>query len=81
MLDAQFALGRLPWLFVIGSASAFTYKTRAVDLRQIGSELGVRYALTGSVRKESNRVRIAVQLTDTSRGGQALGRPFRGRAR
>jgi TolB-like protein len=76
--DITIALGRLPWLFVIGSASAFTYKTRAVDLRQIGSELGVRYALTGSVRKESNRVRIAVQLTDTSRGGHVWADRFEG---
>jgi TolB-like protein/DNA-binding CsgD family transcriptional regulator len=68
--DITIALGRLPWLFVIGSASAFTYKNRAVDLRQIGSDLGVRYLLMGSVRKEGSRVRITVQLTDTAHGGQ-----------
>jgi TolB-like protein/tetratricopeptide (TPR) repeat protein len=67
--DITIALGRLPWLFVIGSASAFTYKNRAVDVRQIGSELGVRYALKGSVRKESNRVRITCELSETSHGG------------
>jgi TolB-like protein/tetratricopeptide (TPR) repeat protein len=68
--DITIALGRLPWLFVIGSASAFTYKGRAVDVRQIGSELGVRYALKGSVRKESNRVRITCHLAETSHGRQ-----------
>jgi TolB-like protein len=76
--DITIALGRLPWLFVIGSASAFTYKHRAVDLRQIGAELGVRYALMGSVRKEARRVRIAVQLTDTARGGQVWADRFEG---
>jgi len=68
--DITIALGHVPWLFVIGSASAFTYKNRAVDLRQIGSELGVRYVLMGSVRKEGTRVRITVQLADTAHGGQ-----------
>jgi len=76
--DITIALGRLPWLFVIGSASAFTYKHRAVDLRQVGTELGVRYALQGSVRKEANRVRIAVQLADTARGGQVWADRFEG---
>jgi len=66
--DITIALGRLPWLFVIASASAFTYKFRSVDLRQVGLELGVQYALTGSVRKERHRVRITVQLADASSG-------------
>jgi adenylate cyclase len=68
--DITIALGRLHWLFVIGSASAFTYKSRTIDVRQIGSELGVRYALKGSVRKEGKRVRITCQLSETSHGGQ-----------
>jgi TolB-like protein/DNA-binding CsgD family transcriptional regulator len=68
--DITTALGRVPWLFVIASGSAFAYKERAIDLRQIGSELGVRYALRGSVRKEGQRVRITVGLTDASHGGQ-----------
>jgi TolB-like protein/DNA-binding CsgD family transcriptional regulator len=68
--DITIALGRLPWLFVIGSASAFTYKTRTADIRQIGVELGVRYALKGSVRKEGSRVRITCQLSETDHGGQ-----------
>ena len=68
--DITIALGRLPWLFVIGSSSALTYKSRAVDIRQIRTELGVRYALGGSVRKEGSRVRITAELIDTSHGGQ-----------
>lgn len=64
------ALGRLSWLFVIGSRSAFTYKNRTVDVREAGAELGVRYALAGSVRKEGSQVRITAQLADTSHGGQ-----------
>ena len=76
--DITIALGRLPWLFVIGSSSAFTYKSRAVDIRKVGSELGVRFALRGSVRKENNRVRVTAQLTDTSHGGQVWGDSFEG---
>jgi TolB-like protein/DNA-binding CsgD family transcriptional regulator len=76
--DITIALGRLPWLFVIGSASAFTYKNRAIDLRQIGSELGVRYLLMGSVRKEGSRVRITVQLIDNAHGGQIWADRFEG---
>ena len=74
--DITVALGRLPWLFVIGSSSALTYKNRAVDTRRVGTELGVRYALRGSVRKEGNRVRITVQLADTSHGGQVWADSF-----
>jgi TolB-like protein/DNA-binding CsgD family transcriptional regulator len=72
------ALGRLPWLFVIGSRSAFTYKGRPTDLKQVGAELGVRYALSGSVRKAENRVRITAQLSDTSHGGQIWSSIFDG---
>ena len=76
--EITMALGRLPWLFVIASASAFTYKGRAVDVRQAGIELGVRYLLQGSVRKENDRVRIAVQLTDATQGRQILSERFEG---
>jgi TolB-like protein len=68
--DISIALGRLPWLFVIASASAFTFKGRMVDVREIGTDLGVRYVLQGSVRKDGNRVRIAAQLTDALNGQQ-----------
>src|SRR5262249_27840326 len=62
--EITIALGRIPRLFVIASSSAFTYKGRAVGPRQIGAELGVRYVLGGSVRKEAKQVRIVVQLSD-----------------
>jgi adenylate cyclase len=52
------ALSRIRWLFVIARNSSFTYKGRAVDVKQVGRELGVRYVLEGSVRKAGNRVRI-----------------------
>ena len=60
------ALSRFRSLFVIARNSAFTYKGRAVDVRQVGRELGVRYLLEGSVRKAANRVRITGQLIDAA---------------
>jgi TolB-like protein/class 3 adenylate cyclase/Flp pilus assembly protein TadD len=60
------AIARLPWLFVIARNSAFTYKGRPVDVKQVAQELGVRYVLEGSVRKAGNRVRITGQLIDTA---------------
>jgi TolB-like protein len=62
------ALSRLRWLFVIARNSSFAYKGRAVDVKQVGRELGVRYVLEGSVRKSANRVRITGQLIDASTG-------------
>jgi adenylate cyclase len=62
------AISRLPWLFVIARNSSFTYKGRAVDVKQVARELGVRYVLEGSVRKAGNRVRITGQLIDTTIG-------------
>ena len=62
--DITMALSRFHWLFVIARNSSFTYRGRAVDVRQVGHELGVRYVLEGSVRKAGNRVRIAGQLID-----------------
>jgi len=58
------ALSRIRWLFVIARNSSFTYKGRAVDVREVGRELGVRYVLEGSVRKSGNRVRISGKLID-----------------
>src|SRR3984957_4808139 len=52
------ALSRMRWLFVIARNSSFTYKGRAVDVKQVGRELGVRYVLEGSVRKAGNPVRV-----------------------
>ena len=62
------ALSRIRWLFVIARNSSFTYKGRAVDVKQVGRELGVRYVLEGSVRKAGNRVRITGQLVDAAAG-------------
>jgi adenylate cyclase len=64
--DIITALARTRWLFVIARNSSFTYKGRAVDVKQVGHELGVRYVLEGSVRKTANRVRITCQLIDAS---------------
>src|SRR5262249_26889286 len=64
--DIIAALSRIRWLFVIARNSSFTYKGRAVDVRQVGTELGVRYVLEGSVRKAGNRVRITGQLIDAT---------------
>jgi TolB-like protein/Tfp pilus assembly protein PilF len=57
-------LSRIRWLFVIARNSSFVFKGRAVDVRQVSSELGVRYVLEGSVRKAANKVRISAQLID-----------------
>jgi adenylate cyclase len=56
------AIARLPWLFVIARNSSFTYKGKAIDVKQVARELGVRYVLEGSVREAGNRVRITGQL-------------------
>ena len=72
------ALSRLRWLFVIARNSSFTYKGRAVDVKQVGRELGVRYVLEGSVRKAGNKVRIAGQLIDTSTGAHLWADRFEG---
>jgi TolB-like protein len=56
--------------FVIGSGSAFTYKGKPVDVRQVGEELGVRYAVEGSVRKVEGRLRVTVQMVSTETGNQ-----------
>ena len=62
------ALSRIRWLFVIARNSSFTYKGQAIDVKQVGRELGVRYVLEGSVRKSSGRVRITAQLIDATSG-------------
>jgi adenylate cyclase len=66
--DLTTELSRIPQLFVIARNSAFTYKGRAVDIGQVGRELGVRYVLEGSVRRAGGRVRITAQLIDASSG-------------
>jgi TolB-like protein len=76
--DIITALSRLDWMFVIARNSSFTYKGRAVDVRQVGRELGVRYVLEGSVRKVSNRVRITGQLVDAVTGAHLWADRFDG---
>jgi TolB-like protein/class 3 adenylate cyclase/tetratricopeptide (TPR) repeat protein len=67
--DIITALSRFKSLFVIARNSSFTYKGKAVDVRQVGRELGVRYVLEGSVRKSGNRLRITAQLIEADTGG------------
>ncbi len=62
------ALSRFKWLFVIARNSSFTFKGRAVDIKEVGRKLGVRYVLEGSVRKASGKVRITGQLIDAVTG-------------
>ena len=66
--DIITALSKFRWFFVIARNSSFVFKGQAVDLRQVGRELGVRYVLEGSVRKAANRVRITAQLIEAGAG-------------
>jgi len=66
--DIITALSRIPSLFVIARNSSFAYKNKAIDIRQIGRELGVRYLLEGSVRKAGSRLRITGQLVEAETG-------------
>ena len=72
------ALGNISSLFVIARNSAFTYKGRATNVRDIGAELGVRYVLEGSVQRAGNRVRITIQLIETEAGTHIWAKPFDG---
>jgi len=74
--DIISVLSRIRWLFVIARNSSFTYKGRAVDVKQVGRELGVRYVLEGSVRRAANRVRITGQLVDTGTGASLWAERF-----
>jgi len=76
--DIITALSRFKFLFVIARNSSFAYKGRAVDIKQVGRELGVRYVLEGSVRKVAGRVRIAGQLIDASTGAHVWADRFEG---
>jgi adenylate cyclase len=72
------ALSRIRWLFVIARNSSFTYKGQAIDVKQVGRELGVRYVLEGSVRKAGSRMRIAAQLIEAYSGRHIWGERFDG---
>jgi len=66
--DIITALSKLRWFFVIARNSSFIYKGKSVHLKEVADELGVRYVLEGSVRKEGKRVRITAQLNDVTSG-------------
>ncbi len=72
------ALSRIRWLFVIARNSSFTYDRQAIDVKQVGRELGVRYLLEGSVRKTGQRVRITAQLIETTTGAHLWADHFDG---
>jgi TolB-like protein/class 3 adenylate cyclase/predicted ATPase len=73
------ALARIRWLFVTARNSSFAYKGQNVDVKRVGRELGVRYVLEGSVRRNVNRVRITAQLIDASTGAHLWADRFDGR--
>src|SRR5262249_9945510 len=62
------SLSKVPKLFVIARNSTFTYKNKAIDVRQVAHELGVRYVLEGSVRRSGDRLRVSAQLIDATTG-------------
>lgn len=66
--DILTGLSRIKWLFVVARSSSFTYKGKAVNVKQAGRELGVRYLLEGSVRKAGTRVRINAQMVEAETG-------------
>jgi adenylate cyclase len=72
------ALSKVPQLFVIARNSTFTYKGKAVKVKQVSEELGVRYVLEGSVQRSGDRVRISVQLVDAITASQLLSERFDG---
>jgi adenylate cyclase len=72
------ALSKIRWLFVIARNSSFTYKGQAVDVKEVGRELGVRYVLEGSVRKAGQRVRITAQLIEAETGAHLWADRFDG---
>ena len=74
--DIITALSHHRWFFVIAGASSFVYKGRAVDVKQVARELGVRYILEGSVQKAGQRVRITGQLIEAETGNQLWAERF-----
>ena len=67
--DLITGLSRIRWLFVIARNSTFVYKNRAVDIRQVARDLGVRYVLEGSIRRAGKQLRVSAQLIDAVSGG------------
>src|SRR4051794_9775104 len=76
--DVITALSRFKSLFVIARNSSFAYKGKSPDIRQVGRDLGVKYVLEGSVRRDANRLRIAAQLIDTQSGAHVWADRFEG---
>ena len=76
--DIITGLSRIKWLFVIARNSSFVYKGKAVDVRQVGRELGVRYVLEGGVRKAGGRVRITAQLVEAETGAHLWAEKYDG---
>ena len=74
--DIIAGLSRIKWLFVIARNSSFTYKGLAVDVRRVGRDLGVRYLVQGSVRKDGRRVRISAQMVEAESGHQLWSERF-----
>jgi adenylate cyclase len=76
--DITTSLSRIRWFFVIARNSSFTYKGKAVDVRVVGRELGVRYILEGSVRKAGDKLRITTQLVEAVTGNHLWAEKFDG---
>src|SRR6185295_10485830 len=76
--DLTTDLSRIPGSLVIAPSTAFSYKGKPIDVRQIGRELSVRYALQGSVRKIADTVRINAQLVDAANASQLWADRFNG---
>jgi len=74
--DIIAGLSRIKWLFVVARNSSFTYKGKPVDVKRVGRELGVRYLLQGSVRKDGSRVRISAQMIEAEMGGHLWAERF-----
>ncbi len=76
--DIITGLSHIKWLFVIARNSSFVYKGKAVDVRQVGRELGIRYVLEGGVRKSGNRLRVTAQLVEAETGAHLWANRFDG---
>jgi adenylate cyclase len=76
--DITTGLSRIKWLFVIARNSSFIYKGKAIDVRQVGRELGVRYILEGGVRKAGQRLRVTAQLVEAETGAHLWAEKFDG---
>ena len=74
--DIITGLARIKWLFVIARNSTLVYKNRAVDVKQVGRELGVRYVLEGSVRRAGDSVRVTAQMIDAATGAHVWAERF-----